>query len=86
MENRNDLKFVSTEKTVSVVNFKTLKHCEKLIKVSNEIKQHVKKIQLLILINDIDEVFPVGTTIELKKIENDVVIITYRQISVKNSP
>ena len=30
------------KKTVSVVNIKILKHCENLLKVSNEIKQYVK--------------------------------------------
>ena len=29
-------------KQVSVFMIKTLKHCENLLKVSNEIKQHVK--------------------------------------------
>ena len=30
------------KKTVAVLNIKTLKHCENLLKVSNEIKQYVK--------------------------------------------
>ena len=34
------------KKTVSMLKIKTLKHCENLLKVSNEIKQYVK-IQLL---------------------------------------
>ena len=30
-------------KTVSMFKIKTLKHCENLLKISNEIKQYVKK-------------------------------------------
>ena len=44
-------------------NTKTLKHCENLLKVSNEIKQYVK-IRLLNLVNDIEQVFPMGTAIK----------------------
>ena len=41
---------------------------------------------LLNVINDIEQVFPIGTVIKFKKIKNDVVMTNYRQISVKNSP
>ena len=60
---------------------KTLKHCENLLKVSNEIKQYVK-IQLLDRINDFEQVFQY----KIKKIKNDVVVTTQRQISLKNAP
>ena len=67
------------------MNIKTLKYFENELKVSNEIKQYVK-IQFLNLINDIDEIFSNGDCNKIKKIENYVVIITYRQVSVKNTP
>ena len=40
-------------KTVSMVKIKTLKHCENLLKVSDEIKR------LLNLINNFEQVFPI---------------------------
>ena len=44
---------------------KTLKHFENLLrKVINEIKQYVKKIRLLNLINDFEQVFPMGSVIK----------------------
>ena len=39
-----------------MLKIKTLKHCENLLKVSNEIKQYVK-IRVLNLINDFEQVF-----------------------------
>ena len=42
-----------------MVNIKTLKYCENLLKISKEMKQR-KKIRLLNLINDIKQVFPLG--------------------------
>ena len=36
----------------------TLKHCENLLKVSNQIKQY-EKIFFLNLINDFEQVFPI---------------------------
>ena len=41
--------------------------------------------QLLNLINYTELVVPMGTVIELIKIKGDVVITTYRNISVNNS-
>ena len=46
-----------------MVNIKSLKNCEILLKVRNEIKKYVK-VRLLNLINDIDQVFPVVTAIK----------------------
>ena len=44
---------------------KTLKHFENLLrKAINEIKQYVKKIRLLNLINDFEPVFPMGSVIK----------------------
>ena len=40
-----------------MVNIKTLKHFENLLKVSNEIER------LLNLINNIEQVFPMGTVL-----------------------
>ena len=52
------------EKVVSMGNIKTYKkHCDTLLKVSNEIKQYAK-IRLLNIINDFDKVFPMETTIK----------------------
>ena len=48
-----------------MVNIKTLKHCENLLKVSKAIKKYVK-LWLLNLINDIKKVFPMGTAAILK--------------------
>ena len=56
-----------------MMKIKSLKHCENLLKVSNETKKHLKKIQLLDLINDFKQVF----AIYILKIKNDVVITTY---------
>ena len=39
---------------------KLKKHCDTLLKVSNEIKQYAK-IRLLNIINDFDKVFPMET-------------------------
>ena len=46
-----------------MVNIKTLKHCEHLLKVRNEIKQYVK-IRLLNLINDFEQVFSMQTAMK----------------------
>ena len=46
-----------------MVNIKTLKHCENLLRVSNEIKQHVKN-TIVKSINDIEKVFPMGIAIK----------------------
>ena len=47
-----------------MVNIDTLKHCLNLLKNSNEIKQYIKKMDLLNLINDIEQVFLMGTAIK----------------------
>ena len=44
----------------------------------------MQKIRLLNLINE--QVFAMGTAIKFKKNKNDVVITTYKQISVKRTP
>ena len=49
---------------VSMGNIKTYKkHCDTLLKVSNEIKQYAK-IRLLNIVNDFDKVFPMETTMK----------------------
>ena len=45
-----------------MVNIKILKHCGNLLKVSNETKKYVK-VRLLNLINDIEQIFLMGTAI-----------------------
>ena len=48
-----------------MANMKTLKHFKNLLrKAINEIKQYVKKIRLLNLINDFEHVFPMGSVIK----------------------
>ena len=63
-----------------MVNIKTLKHSENLLKVSNVIKQYVK-MQLLNLIN---ATFPNESCNKIMKIKNDAFRTTYRKLSVKN--
>ena len=41
-----------------MLKINTLKHCENLLEVSNEIKQHVK-IRLLDFISDFEQVFQI---------------------------
>ena len=42
--------------------------------------------QLLNLINNFEQAFPIGTAKKIIKIKNDIVIATYRQISRNNTP
>ena len=56
------------------IKIKTIKHCENLLKASNE--QYVKN---AIVINSNFSQY------KIIKIKNDVVITTYRQISLKNT-
>ena len=64
-----------------MLKVKTLKHCENLLKVSNEIKQYCKKYDYQILLMNLSKF----SQYEIIKIKNDVVITTYRQISLKNT-
>ena len=64
-----------------MLKIKTLKHCENLLKVSNEIKQYCKKYDYQILLMNLSKF----SQYEIIKIKNDVVITTYRQISLKNT-
>ena len=70
------------KKTVSMLKIKTLKHCENLLKVSNEIKQYVKNTIVKPLLINLSKF----SQYKIIKIKNDVVITTSRQISMKNTP
>ena len=46
-----------------MIDNKTLRQCENLLKVSNETKEY-EKIRLLNLIDDTEQFFPMGATIK----------------------
>ena len=62
-----------------MLKIKTLKHCKNLLKVSYEIKQYVKS-------TIVRSHMTLGKFLQYKiiKIKNDVIITTYRQMSLKN--
>ena len=64
---------------VLMVDIKTLKHYENLLKASSETKQYVKNKTITIA------TFPNENCNEIMKIKNNVVRKTYRQISLKNT-
>ena len=47
-----------SQKAVSILKIKTLKHCQNLLKVSNEIKQYLKH-AILDFISDFEQVFQI---------------------------
>ena len=67
----------------STFNIKTLKHCENLLRVSNEIKQYVKN--MIVKSQCLWASFPIAKSNKIIKTKNDVIITTYWQISLKNT-
>ena len=70
---------------VLIVNIETLKHCQSGLKINNGIKQCVK--YTIVKTHEWQWTsFPKGNCDKIIKIKNYIVITTYRQISVKDTP
>ena len=68
------------KKAVSVLKIKILKHCENLLKVSNEINQYIKNTIVFSLTT-----LSKFSQYKIIKIKNNAVVTSYRQISLKNT-